>query len=68
MDAQESARVMNPLLLPLESESAKGDPTQGPRSRRKSESLTDDGSGDLEKAQQIPAGIKLSKEKTDDII
>ena len=31
-------------------------------------SQTDDGSGGLEKAQQIPAVIKLSKEITEDII
>ena len=68
MDAQESLAVVNPLLLPLDSESDKGDPTRGPKSRRKLKPQTDDGSGGLEKFQQISAGIKLSKEITDDII
>ena len=44
MDVQESGSVMNPLLLPPNSGSAKVDPTQGAKSRRKSKSLTDDAS------------------------
>ena len=53
---------------PFLKKSARGDSTHGSKSKRKINSQTDDGSGGLEKAQQKPAGIKLSKEITENII
>ena len=64
VDAQEDFPVRDLLFFPPSKRSAKGGSTQGPKSKRKYNSQTDD----LEKAQQIPAGIKLLKEITEDII
>ena len=68
MDVQESDSIGTPLQHPPGSGSVKGGSTEGAKSRRKSKSYKDQTPGGPKKAQQIHAGIKLSKEITEDII
>ena len=69
LEGQEDLSVHDLLKLPLSTKGAKGGSTRGSKSKRNNESQTDNGSGGLQKAQLgIQAGIKLSKEITEDII